>query len=796
MSDVRAFWDRVVGGPSEYDPVRYRRRVRAVNALSAEVEGLSDTDLRTEAARISARMRGEGSDQADTVHAYAIVREAARRSLGLTAYDEQLIAAMAMHDGFVVQMDTGEGKTLAAVFAVFLKAAAGRGAHVLTFNDYLARRDAEWMGPVYEMLGISVGFIQEGMSSSQRRAAYGCDVAYLTANECGFDVLRDGLCMDLADRVHRGFHFALVDEADSILIDEARVPLVIAAADEHRRAEPRGLAELVGNLERGVDYGLDEYERAVDLTEAGLARVEAILDIHLHEPENLATLSALNCALHAHALLRRDVDYIVRDGAIKLVDEHTGRVAEDRHWPDGLQAALEAKEGLEIARGGMILGSIPIQHLTRRYPHRCGMTGTAITAAAELLATYDTKVVMVPPHRPCIRDDRPDVVFTHRQAKESALVREIARTHESGRPILVGTASVRESEALAAALAEVGIACSVLNAKNDELEATIVAQAGAVGAVTISTNMAGRGTDIRLGGADEAGREEVLALGGLYVIGTNRHESRRIDDQLRGRAGRQGDPGTSRFFISLEDPLIARFGLKKLIPARFLPKPGPHPVEHPVVLSEIARAQRIVEGQNAEIRTTLSRYSTHVETQRRLVEEQRDEVLTTAAAADVLGAADPERLAALQDRLGEAATGELCRRIMLLEIDRGWCDHLAAVADIREGIHLQRLGKKDPLFVFLHETGLLFRDLQRLVEDSAVARFLAIDPATVDVNADDLKGPSATWTYLINDDPFADDLVKSLAGNVGFAMGAAAAWPLLFLWAAARRWRRRTRSGV
>ncbi len=379
MSNVRAFWGRVVGSPVEHDPPRYRNRMGAINGLRPELGALADAQLRAEAVRTVERIRDGEPPNAHLVRSYAVVREAAHRTLGLTAYDEQLVAAMAMHDGFVAQMDTGEGKTLAAVFTVFLRAAGGRGAHVLTFNDYLARRDAEWMGPVYEMLGLSVGFIEEGMSPGARRDAYGCDVTYLTANECGFDLLRDGLCLSVAERVHRDFHFALVDEVDSILIDEARVPLVIAAIDEHHGSLPERLAAVVEELEQGVHYGLDEYQRAVDLTEEGLTRVEGIFGIDLHDTENLATLSALNCALHARMLLRRDIDYIVRDGAIKLVDEHTGRVAEDRHWPDGLQAALEAKEGLEIAPGGLVLGSIPIQHLMRRYPHRCGMTGTAVT---------------------------------------------------------------------------------------------------------------------------------------------------------------------------------------------------------------------------------------------------------------------------------------------------------------------------------------------------------------------------------------------------------------------------------
>ena len=786
---LHTFWNRLVGSPLEHDPARYRALVGAIDELGVESAALTNMDLRYEALCMVEQIRaGEPADDR-LVRGYALVREAARRTIGLTAYDEQLVAAMAMHDGFVVQMDTGEGKTLAAVFTVFSRAAEGQGAHVLTFNDYLARRDAEWMGPVYEMLGLSVGFIEEGMSPEARRNAYACDVTYLTANECGFDVLRDGLCLNPADRVHRDLHFALVDEADSILIDEARVPLVIAAMDEHRGTLPKQLAALVDKLEQGDDYRVDEYERAVDMSEDGLIHIEDVLGIDLHESENLATLTALNCALHARALLRRDVDYIVRDGAIKLVDEHTGRVAEDRHWPDGLQAALEAKEGLDIEHGGLILGSIPIQHLIRRYQHRCGMTGTAVTAADELSATYGTEVVVVPLHRPCLRDDRHDIVFTHREAKENALLEKIAGIHRTGRPILVGTASVRESERLAAALATEGIDCNVLNAKNDEQEAAIVAEAGAPAALTISTNMAGRGTDIRLGGADEARRDEVVALGGLYVIGTNRHESRRIDDQLRGRAGRQGDPGTSRFFISLEDPLITRFGVKNLIPTRFLPTSRPEPIDHPVVLSEIARTQRIVEGQNTEIRKTLSRYSIHIETQRGLVEDQRREVLTSDAAGEIMQTVDDERFAALEQRLGESATAELCRRIMLLEIDRAWCDHLALVADIREGIHLQRLGRQDPLFVFQKETGLLFHDFQRQVEEASASRFLAIDPAAVDLDADDLKGPSATWTYMINDDPFADDLAKSLAGNVGFSMGAAMVWPLLVLWALAKRWR-------
>ena len=487
------------------------------------------------------------------------MRETARRVLGLRLHDVQILGGLALHRGAVAEMATGEGKTLAAVAPAFLTALSGRGSHVLTVNDYLARRDAAWMGAVYERLGVTVGVVQEGMAAEARREAYARDVTYVTAKEAGFDLLRDGLCLRLADQVHRWslaegdqgapLHAAIVDEADSILIDEARIPLVIAGAgaSEDGGLLPR-LAAIMRRLERGADFEIDEHAHNVFLTDRGALAVEASLGRgSLVAPENLNLAAATRNALHAEALLRRDVDYIVRGDTVELVDEMTGRVAENRQWPDGLQAAVEAKEGLSLGTDGRILGSITIQHFLRLYPRLAGMTATARSSAAELREIYGLEVMSIPPHRACQRIDDPDLIYARHEARDAALLAEIRAANESGRPVLVGTASVADSERLAAELRRNGIAHQVLNAKNDEREAAIVADAGALGAVTISTNMAGRGTDIKLGGRDEVDRERVLATGGLYVIGTHRHESVRIDNQLRGRAGRQGDPGRSRF---------------------------------------------------------------------------------------------------------------------------------------------------------------------------------------------------------------------------------------------------------
>jgi preprotein translocase subunit SecA len=777
--------DRLRGVPIDFDLSRYDAPLAAIAALEPELQALGAAALTDRARELADEARGGTPLDALQARAFALVREAARRALGQRPFDVQVVAGLALHAGNVVEMQTGEGKTLAAVMPAFLNALTGRGLHVLTFNDYLARRDAEWMGPVYRSLGLAAGWVQGASTRAERRAAYGADVTYVTAKEAGFDHLRDLLAPEPEDVVHRPFHLALLDEADSLLIDEARAPLVVAGSVEGGASSARQLAEVVAPLRPGADFETDAQGRNVELTEQGLARVERALGCgSLHEERNYALLTELNCALHARALLRRDVDYIVRDGRVELVDEFTGRVVKDRHWPDGLQAALEAKEGLERRSDGRVLGSITLQHFLGLYPRLCGMTGTAQDAARELEEFYELRVVVVPTHRPLIRIDRPDVVFTHREAKEDAVVREVARVHASGRPLLVGTVSVAESERLAARLRAAGVACEVLNAKNDAHEARIVAGAGARGAVTLSTNMAGRGTDIRLGGADEADRQAVARLGGLYVIGTNRHESRRVDLQLRGRAGRQGDPGESRFFLSLDDDMLVRFGIRDLVPKRWLPARQEAPVESAVLRREIERAQRIVDGQNLEIRRTLWRYATPVEEQRRAVQERRQALLRGEEQPSAWRA-DRRAYDALVARAGEHAVRRAERAVTLFQIDACWRDHLEYVAYLREGIHLVRLGGDDPLMRFKLLTSEASRRLQDEVERGvmdALSRLREsdgeLDPASLG-----LKGPSATWTYLVNDDPFRNQLGSLLTGpgHTTFAIGAAIFATPLFL---------------
>jgi preprotein translocase subunit SecA len=777
---------RLRGSTVTDDLSDYQGPLADIGRLEPELQALGELDLTARAHALRAEARGGRPLDEIQARAYALVREVARRVLGLRPFDVQVLAALALHRGAAVEMQTGEGKTLAAVMPAYLNALTGRGLHVLTFNDYLARRDAEWMGPIYRALDLSVDWIDGGRSPAERRRAYGADVTYVTAKEAGFDHLRDLLARDAGDLVHRPFHFALLDEADSLLVDEARVPLVIAGDVERRASAARQMAEVVASLTPDVHFDTDEYGRNVELTEAGYERVEMALGCgNLLAEENYGLLTELHCALHARVLLRRDGDYIVRGGRIEIVDELTGRVVEDRHWPDGLQAALEAKEGLERRAEGRILGSMTLQHFLRAYPRRCGMTGTARDAADELDEFYGLPVVVVPTHRPLVRVDADDVVFTHRAAKEAAVVDEVRRTHATGRPILVGTLTVAESERLAARLRADGVRCQVLNARHDESEARIVAGAGALGAVTISTNMAGRGTDIRLGGEDESGREAVVALGGLYVIGTNRHESRRVDLQLRGRAGRQGDPGTSRFFVSLEDDLLARYGVERLIPAGARPEDQEAPIDSPVVRREIARAQRIVEGQNREIRRTLWRYASAMEDNRRLVHTRRQALLLGQEEPDVWRH-EGERYEALVAAAGADAVRGAEVVVTLAHIDRAWSDYLSFVADLREGIHLVGLGGQDPLSRFKVQAAEAFRAMQDDVADSVRASLLRIEPGAggLDLSHLAIKGPASTWTYLVNDDPFRNQLGSALMGpgKTTFAMGAAMfAGPLLIL---------------
>jgi preprotein translocase subunit SecA len=705
--------------PREPEWSRYRPLLEAVRIRRAALRPLPDGEIRALAGR-----------DRSTPECFALACEALRRRLGLDAFEVQVTGALAMHDGCIAEMQTGEGKTLTAVMTVFANALDGQGAHVWTANDYLARRDAAWMGPAYELLGLSVAAVQQGSTREERRAAYACDVTYATANEVGFDYLRDQLALEPEELVQREYAFALIDEVDSILIDEARIPLVIAGEAAVPEDLARTMARLVAGFRQYSDYTTDEYGRNVQLTDSGIAKVESLFGCgSIFEPRNLRVFTAAQDAVHAHALLKRDVDYLVKDGRIELIDEFKGRVAQNRKWPAGLQTALEAKERLALRKQGRILGSITLQNLVRLYPKVCGMTGTAATQALEFREMYGLEVVTIPTNRPVIRVDEADVIFADKLSKERAVAQEIAKVHATGRPILVGTASVEESERLSMRVAAAEVPHEVLNARHDEAEAKIVAKAGERGAVTISTNMAGRGTDIPLGG------DRVRELGGLYVIGTNKHEARRIDYQLRGRAGRQGDPGSSRFFVSLDDDLMARYGIREALGFDVNQLPPGEPIDYGRIVRAIGSVQRLVEGQNLEIRRTLWKYDGLADHHRREMHAARREVLF-------------RRAVSLVDD-GEMSEGE--RRIRLIKIDDLWSDYLAAITELRAGIHWESWTGKDPLHTFLTRANEIFDEVQQRIEEETLE---ALEGDESGAEIEDAFDRSATWTYLINDQPF------------------------------------------
>ena len=691
----------------------------------------------------------------------AVGREAARRALGERAYDAQLLGALVMLSGQVAEMATGEGKTLSGALAAAAYAAGGRSVHVMSVNDYLARRDADWMRPLYDLLGVTVGCVGQASSPAERRQAYAAQVTYAPVSELGFDVLRDRFLTDAAAAAVPEPDVALIDEADSVLIDEARVPLVLAGSAEPGDAD-RLMAEVARSLRPRLHYEIDQDARNVQLTEAGARAAEhALGGIDLYGGDQLDALTRLNVALHAHALLRRDVDYIVRDGRIQLVSASRGRVARLQRWPDGLQAAVEAKESLAASSTGEILDSITVESLVRRYPRVCGMTATAVAVGGELREFYGLEVAVVPPNRPCVREDQPGRLYASVAEKEKAIAAEVSAAHATGRPVLIGTLDIVESERIANRLSVAGLGCAVLNAKNDAEEAAIVAEAGALGAITVSTQMAGRGTDIRLGGR-EGDHGRVAALGGLYVIGTGRYWSSRLDNQLRGRSGRQGDPGSSVFFASMEDQLVEHYA-PDAAPPRGVAADGS--VDDPGAHWTVDHAQRVAEGANLEIHRNTWRYSQLVEDQRRLVLEQRHRVLTTGAALEALARRCPQRYAELSATAGPQVLDAAARQIVLYHLDRGWADHLAALASVREGIHLRALGRGlNPLNEFHREAVTLFSRLLQDVEERSAETFQAapITDSGADLAAVGLKRPTATWTYLVQDNPFGTDIDRAL----------------------------------
>ncbi len=760
------FW-KLLGASTDKNRARSMGEVSGAAEFEDKAAELDDEQLRKAAQLLNL---DELAESADIPQFLAIAREAADRATGLRPFDVQLQGALRMLAGDVVEMATGEGKTLAGAIAAAGYALGGRRVHVISVNDYLARRDAEWMGPLIEAMGLTVGWITESSTAAERRAAYACDVTYASVNEIGFDVLRDQLVTDVDDLVSPNPDVALIDEADSVLVDEALVPLVLAGTT-HRETPRVEIVELVGTLTPGVDYDADSDRRNIHLTEEGAVKVEKALGgIDLYSEEHVVTtLTEVNVALHAHELLQRDVHYIVRDGAVHLINASRGRIAALQRWPDGLQAAVEAKEGIEPTETGEVLDTITVQALINRYPTVCGMTGTALAAGEQLRKFYSLGVSPIAPNTPNVRDDEVDRVYITAAAKTDAIIDHIAEVHATGRPVLVGTQDVAESEELHRKLLRRGVPAVVLNAKNDAEEAAVIAEAGALDTVTVSTQMAGRGTDIRLGGSNvdssSAESKKVVDLGGLHVVGTGRHNTERLDNQLRGRAGRQGDPGSSVFFSSWEDDLVVAHLDSAKLPTE-TDEDGR--ITGSKAASLLDHAQRVAEGRMLDVHANTWRYNQLIAKQRSIIVERRNNLLATPTALEELQKVSPERYDELAEQIPEDRLERICRLIMLYHLDRGWADHQAYLADIRESIHLRALGRQNPLDEFHRLAVDAFGSLVSNAIEAAQQTF-----ETADVNEDDaeepyldlsrLARPTSTWTYMVHDNPLQDDTLSALS---------------------------------
>ena len=818
---------KTIGTRNERLIKRYRKTVRRINDLADDTAALSDDQLAERTGALQRRWRdGESLDDL-LPEAFATVREAADRVLGLRPFDVQLIGGMVLHEGRIAEMKTGEGKTLVATLPVYLNALTGKGVHLITVNDFLARRDAEWMGQLYEFLGLSVGAIQAGMTTEERQVAYAADVTYGTNNEFGFDFLRDNMAFRKEEQVQREHYFAIVDEVDSILIDEARTPLIISGPTESRTDLYYQIDRLIPQLEAETDYTVDEQSRQATLTDEGNEKVEGLLreaglltEGGLYDAGNIGLVHHVSQALRAHALFTREKDYIVRDDQVVIIDEFTGRMMPGRRWGEGLHQAVEAKEAVEIQNENQTLASITFQNYFRLYGKLAGMTGTADTEALEFSQIYGLEVVVVPTHKPMIRQDLDDVVYRTKQEKFDAILAEIQECYSRGQPVLVGTASIAVSEEVSAQLEAADIPHNVLNAKYHEQEAEIIAQAGRPGAVTIATNMAGRGTDIVLGGnlereleaigadetLDEADKEprkeaaraewrerhdKVVAEGGLHIIGTERNESRRIDNQLRGRSGRQGDPGASRFFLSLEDDLMRIFASERVSGLmERLGMPEGEPIEHPWVNKAISNAQRKVEGRNFDIRKQLLEYDDVANQQRQLIYDQRhhimeaDDISETVASFreaalenvfhqhippgsveeewDVEGLEeglfhtfglhfpirqwleeDPhlheeplkqhlhevvtEAYREKEEAVGASVMREFEKVVALQVLDSQWRDHLANMDHLKEGIHLRGYAQRQPVQEYKREAFTLFEELLERIKHEVVALLYKVE---------------------------------------------------------------------
>ena len=761
---------KIFGSKNDRFLKKLRPLVAKINALEPEMQALADEELPQRLAVYREQVQnGEKDLDAVLPEVFALVREASTRVLGMRHYDVQLLGAMALHNGKIAEMKTGEGKTLVATLAVILNSLEGKGVHVVTVNDYLAKRDAEWMGRLYNFLGLSVGVIVAGLSDEQRKEAYGADITYGTNNEFGFDYLRDNMKFYAEQLVQRGHHYAIVDEVDSILIDEARTPLIISGASDESTDLYQKVDEVVRTLEKEKHYTVDEKGKTASLTDEGVLYVEEQLGIeNLYDTANITAQHHVLQSLKAHTVFRRDVDYIVKDDQVVIVDEFTGRLMAGRRFSDGLHQALEAKEHVTVAAENQTLASITFQNYFRMYDKLSGMTGTADTEAVEFAQIYGLEVSTIPPNRPMVRKDMPDLIYRTRREKMQAIIQAIKELHATGQPVLVGTISIETSELISQLLKREGVPHSVLNAKHHAQEAEIVAQAGQAGKVTIATNMAGRGTDIKLG-------EGVVELGGLHILGTERHESRRIDNQLRGRSGRQGDPGSSRFYLSLEDDLMRLFGSDRL--SGLMQKLGMQegePIENNMVSRAIENAQKRVEGHHFEIRKTLLDYDNVMNQQRTVIYSLRRDLMQEPDLEPILNeylsdllddmyaglevskaARDIEDEKPVRARLSEVMNidrvlpgdaplptreeaqelvlsimaqlreeagplyADLLRYFLLEELDRGWKEHLRNMDFLRDGIGLRGYGQRDPKLEYKREGFNMFQELLVHIREGA-----------------------------------------------------------------------------
>lgn len=761
-----AILKKIVGTKNDRELKRLSVLLDEVNHFEKEMIGLSDAELQSKTAYFREKLQSGLTLDDILTEAFAVAREASRRTLMMRPFDVQVIGGIVLHEGKIAEMKTGEGKTLAATMPLYLNALEGKGCHVVTVNDYLARRDAEWMSPIYHFLGLTVGVIVHGMDDDERRVAYAADITYGTNNEFGFDYLRDNMKFNLEDYVQREFNFAIVDEVDSILIDEARTPLIISGASEESTDKYYKINQIIPRLKKDKDYTIEEKSKTVVLTEEGVSSVEKYLNVqNLYEPRNIEIVHHVNQALKAHTLFKRDVDYLVKDGQVIIVDEFTGRVMPGRRYSDGLHQALEAKEKVKIERENQTLASITFQNYFRMYKKLAGMTGTADTEAEEFKKIYNLEVLVIPTNMPMIRDDNNDLIYKTEEEKIKAVIEEVKALNKAKRPVLIGTISIEKSELLSKYLTRAGVKHHVLNAKNHEKEAEIVAQAGQPGQVTISTNMAGRGTDIKLG-------EKVAELGGLHILGTERHESRRIDNQLRGRSGRQGDKGSSRFYLSLEDDLLRVFGADRISSVmETIGIEEGQPIEHKYISRAIENAQKRVEGQNFDIRKHLLDYDDVMNNQRKVIYEQRKKVLrgedlwsdVEEMVEEITGDLLPEfvgeknnpqewNLKSLNDAIfkqfnlrmdvstgpgmtsvdaiqsfimenvqkylrekekefGPELMNYLMKVIMLQAIDTHWKEHLLSMDHLREGIGLRGYGQKDPMREYQREGYAMFMEM-------------------------------------------------------------------------------------